>query len=118
MYTGSRCTKKYHIKIKLNVLHFKSTEMQSKRCDCGGVLQVCHLQAMPPFAALLGIEVCRPILRYSAGVVEWKNRELKELHRKTRKMMTLHGAFDSKSDLDRMYRYPPRQKKRKRIDQL
>ena len=40
---------------------------------------------------------------YSAGVVEWKNDELKVLHRKTRKMMTLHGALHPRSDVDRVY---------------
>lgn len=47
-------------------------------------------------------------LRYSAGVVEWKVDELKELDRKTRKMMTLHGALHPKSDVDQLYL--PRQK--------
>ena len=41
------------------------------------------------------------ILRYSAGVVEWKTDEFKVLGRKTRKMMTLHGALHHpKSDVD------------------
>ena len=43
------------------------------------------------------------ILRYSAGVVEWKTDELKMLDRKTRKMMTLYGALHPKSDVDRVY---------------
>ena len=47
-------------------------------------------------------------LRYSAGVVDWTVEELKELDRKTRKMMTLHVALHPKSDVDRLYL--PRQK--------
>ena len=43
------------------------------------------------------------ILRYSAGVVEWKTDELKVLDRKTRKMMTLYGALHPKSDVYRVY---------------
>ena len=43
------------------------------------------------------------ILRYSAGVVEWKTDELKVLDRKNRKMMTLHGALHPKSDVERVY---------------
>ena len=39
------------------------------------------------------------ILRYSAGVVEWKTDELKVLDRKTRKLMTLYGALLLKSDV-------------------
>ena len=43
------------------------------------------------------------ILRYSAGIVEWRSHdELKELDRKTRKMMTMHGALHPKSDVDRL----------------
>ena len=37
-------------------------------------------------------------LRCSAGVVDWKVDELKELDRKTRKMMTLHGALHPRSE--------------------
>ena len=48
------------------------------------------------------------ILRYSAGVVEWRSDKLKELDRKTRNMMTIHGALHPKSYVDRMYL--PRQK--------
>ena len=36
------------------------------------------------------------ILRYSAGVVEWKTDELKVLDRNTRKMITLYGALHPK----------------------
>ena len=43
------------------------------------------------------------ILRYSAGVVEWRSDELKELERKTRKMMTMHEVLHPKSDVDRVY---------------
>ena len=45
-------------------------------------------------------------LRYSANMVDWKVDELKELDRKTRKIMTLHGALHPKSDDDRMYLSP------------
>ena len=43
------------------------------------------------------------ILRYSAGVIDWKSEELKELDRKTRKTMSLYGALHPKSDVDRLY---------------
>ena len=49
------------------------------------------------------------IPRYSAGVAEWRSDELKELARKTRKMMTVHGALHPKSDVDLVYL--PRQKR-------
>ena len=43
------------------------------------------------------------ILRYSAGGIDWKSEELKELDRKTRKTMSLYGALHPKSDVDRLY---------------
>ena len=49
------------------------------------------------------------ILRYSAGVLEWRSDELKELDRKTRKMVTMHGALNPKGGVDRVYL--PRQKR-------
>ena len=41
--------------------------------------------------------------RYGAGILQWKESELKDLDRKSRKTMTMYGAFHSKSDLDRLY---------------
>ena len=44
-----------------------------------------------------------PILRYSAGIVEWTLEELQQLDRGTRKLHSLHGAFYRTSDVDRLY---------------
>ena len=49
------------------------------------------------------------IPRYGTGVAEWRSDELKELDRKTRKMMKMHGALHPKSDVDLVYL--PRQKR-------
>ena len=43
------------------------------------------------------------IFRYGAGVIQWRENELKDLDRKTRKMLTMYGAFHPKSDVDRLY---------------
>ena len=43
------------------------------------------------------------ILRYSGGVVEWISDEVKELDKKTKKILTLHGALHHKSDVYRVY---------------
>ena len=43
------------------------------------------------------------IFRYGAGFIDWKDSELKGIGRKTRKMMTMYGAFHPKSDMDRLY---------------
>ena len=40
------------------------------------------------------------LLRYGAGIINWKVRELKKMDRMTRKTLTMYGA---KSDIDRLY---------------
>ena len=44
-----------------------------------------------------------PVFRYGAGVLKWKTTELKSLDRKSRKIMTMYGAFHPNSDTDRLY---------------
>ena len=43
------------------------------------------------------------LLRYSAAFVSWRKRELEAIDRKTRKLFTIYGALQSKSDVDRLY---------------
>ena len=43
------------------------------------------------------------ILRYRAGIIDWKESEQKKIDRKSRKMITMYGALHTKSDLDRLY---------------
>ncbi len=43
------------------------------------------------------------VLRYGAGILKWTKDELKKMDRKSRKIMTIHGAFHPKSDTDRLY---------------
>ena len=43
------------------------------------------------------------LLRYGAGIVTWNKEEVKNLDRKTRKLLSMHGAFHPKSDIDRLY---------------
>ena len=43
------------------------------------------------------------IIRYSAGVLKWPVAEVKELDRKTRKQLTMHGAHHPKSNTERLY---------------
>ena len=43
------------------------------------------------------------ILRYGAGILKWTTNELKSMDRKSRKIMTMHGAFHPKSDAERLY---------------
>jgi len=44
-----------------------------------------------------------PVIRYTAGVVDWTQNELDELDRKTRKVMTANHALHQQSDVDRIY---------------
>ena len=44
-----------------------------------------------------------PVIRYTAGVINWTQAELADLDRKTRKLMTANGALHPKSDVDRLY---------------
>ena len=43
------------------------------------------------------------LLRYGAGIVKWSNEELRSLDRKWRKLLTAHGTFQPRSDIDRLY---------------
>ena len=40
---------------------------------------------------------------YDVGVLEWRFDELKELDKKTRKLLTMHKGLHPKSDVDRLY---------------
>ena len=43
------------------------------------------------------------IMTYSAGVLEWRFDKLKELDRKTRKLLAMHKGLPPKSDVDKLY---------------
>ena len=44
-----------------------------------------------------------PVIRYTAGIIEWTVAELQDADRKTRKRLTMHGAFNRHGDVDRLY---------------
>jgi hypothetical protein len=39
-----------------------------------------------------------PILRYSFGIINWRLEEIKQIDRKTRKMLTMYKMHHSKAD--------------------
>ena len=43
------------------------------------------------------------VVRYSAGVLEWTVKELRAMDVKTRKLLTMFGAFHKRSSVDRLY---------------
>ena len=44
-----------------------------------------------------------PVVRYTAGIIDWTQAELEDLDRKTRKLMSAHHALHPQSDVDRLY---------------
>ena len=43
------------------------------------------------------------VVRYTAGVLDWKEKELQALDVKTRKILTRNGVFHMRSSVDRLY---------------
>ena len=43
------------------------------------------------------------LLRYGAGIINWKVDELKKMDRTTRKTLTMYGVLHPNSDIDRLY---------------
>ena len=51
-----------------------------------------------------GINTWTVVMRYGAGVLEWRLNEQKELDRKTRKLLTMHKGLHPNSDVDGLLR--------------
>ena len=43
------------------------------------------------------------VSRYGAGILQWKERELKDVDRKSRKKIAMYGVFYPKGDVKRLY---------------
>ena len=43
------------------------------------------------------------VVRYSAGVLDWTKDDLRQMDSKTRKMLTLCGAFHKRGSFGRLY---------------
>ena len=44
------------------------------------------------------------VVRYSAGILDWSDKELKKLDIRTRKILAMTGVFHIRSSVDRLYR--------------
>ena len=44
-----------------------------------------------------------PVVEYSFGLIDWTQQEILSMDRKTRKLLTLHGALHPRADVDRIY---------------
>ena len=44
-----------------------------------------------------------PVYRHETGILQWKESELEDVDRKSRKKMTSYGALQPKSHMDRLY---------------
>ena len=42
-------------------------------------------------------------VRYGFGIINWHQKELQKLDRKTRKLLTIHGQHHPTADADRLY---------------
>jgi hypothetical protein len=49
-----------------------------------------------------------PVLRYRFGIINWNQEEIQKLDRKTRKMLTIHGQYHPRADIDHLGLYVPR----------
>ena len=43
------------------------------------------------------------VVRYTAGILDWTQKEIKDLDIKTRKILTMNGVFHKKGNVDRLY---------------
>ena len=43
------------------------------------------------------------VVRYSAGIIDWSDKELKDVDIKTRKILTMYGVFNKSSSVVRLY---------------
>jgi len=48
--------------------------------------------------------VAVPVLRYSFGIINWRQEEIQKPERKARKMLTIHGQYHPGADTDRFIR--------------
>ena len=44
-----------------------------------------------------------PVVRYTAGIIDWTKAQLQDIDQKTRKLMTAFHALHLQSDVDRLY---------------
>src|SRR5215469_15712677 len=60
-----------------------------------------ELKARNKITAIRALAV--PVLRYSFGIINWRIEEIKQIDRKTRKMLTMYKMHHPKADIDRLY---------------
>jgi hypothetical protein len=44
-----------------------------------------------------------PVLSYTFGIINWRLEEIKQIDRKTRKMLTMYKMHQPKADIERLY---------------
>jgi hypothetical protein len=44
-----------------------------------------------------------PVLKYSFGIINWRFEEIKQIDRKTRKMLKTYKMHHQKAEIDRLY---------------
>jgi hypothetical protein len=59
-----------------------------------------ELNARNKITAIGALDV--PVLRYSFGIINWRIEEIKQIDRKTRKMLTTYKMHHPKADIHRL----------------
>lgn len=44
-----------------------------------------------------------PVIQYSFGIINWRVEEIRQLDKKTRKLLTMHGMLHPRADVSRLY---------------
>ena len=61
----------------------------------------CELKARNKITVIGALAV--RVLRYSFGTINWRAEEIRNIDRKTRKMLTVYKMHHPKADTDRLY---------------
>jgi hypothetical protein len=64
------------------------------------MIQKSELNAGNKITAIGALAV--PVLRYSFGVINWRIEEIKQIDRKTRRMLTVYKMHHPQADIDYM----------------
>jgi hypothetical protein len=65
------------------------------------MIQKSELNAKNKITAIGALAV--PVLRHSFGVIDWRSEEIKEIDRKTRKIITMYKMHHPKAYIARLY---------------
>ena len=87
----SEGNKHKEMKEKINKEYIKRLKaIMKSKLNCGNTVKAINTWAVP-------------VIRCSAGIVDWKKSELCNMDRKTRKVLHMYQALHPRSNVDRLY---------------